>query len=289
MSFSNHIKVLFFLLLVSKQGFASPQVPDYIIYQGDTLPVYNLILEQYLSAINKPDQGSLFGLKFRGSGSLNCWRGYQAIYQIENDSLFLSYIINCGELRYGIDKESSQKRIEGLFKDKINNGKVYIDWYTGSISLRNGDILRWDGIFYKSFEKELLLNIERGKIQETVDVENYIDEPERIDRRYQVKISDILFEELKKIKWRHLEKFDCSTAYRITIGENGQVNKVAMQMYDKKEYGDNREYNYCVKTLLKALKDLRFDIIKQFGTPISEEIYLNIWITDSGELENWTH
>ena len=62
-----------------------------------------------------------------------------------------------------------------------------------------------------------------------------------------------------------------------------------MHSYDKKEYGDNREYNYCVKTLLKALKDLRFDIIKQFGTPISEEIYLEIWVTDSGELENWTH
>jgi hypothetical protein len=66
--------------------FASPQVPDYIIFKNDTIPTYNLIVEQFLQQKEK-DNGQLFGLSFRNSvdGSLgtsfNCWRGYQAIYK----------------------------------------------------------------------------------------------------------------------------------------------------------------------------------------------------------------
>jgi hypothetical protein len=91
------ITVILILFLPFK-SMASPQLPDYIIYKSDTIPVYQLILEEYFGHMEIPDQGSLFGLKFRNNASLNCWRGYQAIYLIENDSLFLKNIINCHEL-----------------------------------------------------------------------------------------------------------------------------------------------------------------------------------------------
>src|SRR5687767_12385693 len=82
---------------------ASPQMPDYIIFQGDTIATYNLILEQYLQRQEKTESEKLFGLSFRNSSnggfSFNCWRGYQAIYKIDNDSIFLVDIISCGERR----------------------------------------------------------------------------------------------------------------------------------------------------------------------------------------------
>jgi hypothetical protein len=84
---------------ISIRCISSPQMPDYIIYINDTIPVYNLILEKYFEAIQEPDNGTLFGPSFRGDPGIinpNCWRGYQAIYQISNDSIFLVHIISCG-------------------------------------------------------------------------------------------------------------------------------------------------------------------------------------------------
>jgi hypothetical protein len=41
--------------------------------------------------------------------------------------------------------------------------------------------------------------------------------------------------------------------------------------------------------MYNALKTLKFDIIKDKGKPMSEDIYIEIWIEDNGKIENWTH
>lgn len=62
-------KILFSLLTIifflQNANASSPQVPDYIIFKGDTIPVYNLLVEKYFDNIKKSDNGELFGLKFR--------------------------------------------------------------------------------------------------------------------------------------------------------------------------------------------------------------------------------
>lgn len=82
--------IIIFSILISILNLkASPQVPDYLIIGKDTLPLYNLILEDYLhSTEQSTDSISLFGFSFRsdfgyGVYSTNCWRGYQAIYSLE--------------------------------------------------------------------------------------------------------------------------------------------------------------------------------------------------------------
>src|SRR5690606_12553632 len=126
---------------------------DYIIYKKDTIPTYNLILEDYLQKENTAKADKLFGLSFRDGSSSNCWRGYQAIYKIENDSLYLVDIITCGELRNDkIDKTQSVDKMKALFKERLKSGKVFIDWFDGDINFPLTDkILRWDGVFYKIF------------------------------------------------------------------------------------------------------------------------------------------
>ncbi len=277
-----------------KSVLASPQLPDYIIYKGDTLAVYELILEQYLENIGTPNQGDLFGLKFREGSSLNCWRGYQAIYSIENDSLFLKNIIHCGELfsKKPINQEDSKKRIQELLGSKFKNNKVFIDWYSGSFGLPNGDLLRWDGVFYRIFEKEILIDVKKGKIELVSDVSNYEDKPDAINRRYKDKISDIMFKELEKVKWKSIDKFDQSEKYFVNIGKNGMVSDVSMVEYQEKDsiakYWDKPEYNYCIRTILQGLKNLKFDVVKKDGEPIEEKVYIEIWLED-GKLENWTN
>ena len=274
--------------------FASPQMPDYIIYKNDTISTYNLILEQYLQTKDSSETEKLFGLNFRDGSSFSCWRGYQAIYKIENDSLFLTDIIKCGERRSGnLDKNASAVKMTAIFKDKLKNGKVYINWFSGDINFPlNNKMLRWDGVFYKIFENETVINISNGKVFKVENVENYVNDAKSIDRRDKSKVSDILFKKLKKNRWKKADDCDCSEKYLVTINELGNVSKVTMLGYETDDkidqHWDRSEYNYCLNTMFNALKKLKFDIIRDKGKPMSEDIYIEIWTKDNGKIENWT-
>lgn len=280
------------LIFWTTELFASPQMPDYLIYGKDTIATYNLILEQYLKRQDTEGTEQLFGLAFRDGATFNCWRGYQAIYKIENDSLFLVDIINCGELRNGkIDKTQSLDKIKAVFGDKLKNEKVFIDWFDGYVNFPlTNEVLRWDGVYYKIFEREKVITISKGLAEKVVDFDNYIDDKKRIDRRDKDKISDKLFKELKKAKWKNKNDFDCSEKYLVTIDENGNVSNVRMLLNDEEiqKFYDKDEINFCISNMLNGLKHLKFDIIKDKGKPISEDIYIEIWIEDNGKIKNWT-
>jgi hypothetical protein len=281
---------VFFFTLLRFQTFASPQMPDYIIFKGDTLVTYNLILEQFFQKQQKADRGKLFGLSFHDGSSFNCWRAYQAIYKIDNDSLFLVDIIKCGELRNGkIDKAASAEKMTAIFNDKMVNGRVYISWFSGEINFPlNSKMLRWDGVFYKIYEREKVFSISIGKVLNIEDVENYVDDPRRINRRDKKEISEILFNKLKKTKWKTAENFDCSDEYLVTIDRNGNVSKVRMLNTDEEieKYYEKDEYSFCINNMFNALKSLKFDIIKDKGKPMAEDIYIEIWVDDDGEIKN---
>ena len=285
----------FFLIFCSFQLAASPQMPDYIIFKGDTIATYNLILEQYFQMQEKPDQGELFGLSFRDGATFNCWRGYQAIYKINNDSLFLVDIITCGELKNGkIDTAASTRKMKSIFNNIVADGEVFINWFSGDISFPlNNKVLRWDGVFYKIFEKETVVSISDGKILKVEDVDNYEEVSNAIDRKDKSKLSDLLFKQLKKVRWKNTDKFDCSDKYLVTIGKDGRVSKVTMPEYPTQDsidkYWDKGEYKYCINNVFKAMRKLKFDIIKAKGKPIYEDIYFEVWFDSKRKLENWTH
>ncbi len=281
---------------------ASPQVSDYLIYKNDTIPTYNLLVEQFLQQREK-DNGQLFGLSFRNSidgelsGSFNCWRGYQAIYIIENDSLFVSDIIDCHTIKI-FDNQNSKKYLEEIFKDKVKNNRVFIDWFSGMISFpirsKDNKIIRWDGVFENIYLIETVLEINKGIINKISDVENYTDLKNGIDRLTRDSISSILFQEVQRYKWKNTDKSDCSEKYIITIGGNGKVANVIMPDYQKKEeieenWDTKKEYNYCIKSMKKALSNLQFDIIKRKGKPMEENVLLEIWFEVNGDIENWTN
>jgi hypothetical protein len=266
-------------------------MPDFIIRGNDTIKTYNLLVEQYLQDHEIVKSDKLFGLSFREGASFNCWRGYQAIYKIERDSLCLVDITNCGERWTGkIDTAASEKKMKAIFGDKLVNGKVFIDWFSGAISFPlTNKILRWDGVFYTIYENERVFSIVKGKILNVKDVNNYEDDPDAIDRRYNSKISDVLFRQLKKVKWENIKKFDCSDRYLVTIGKNGRVSKVIMPRYPIQDsidkYWDKDEYQYCINNVFKALQNLKFDIIKDKGIPIPENVYIEIWFISRKKIE----
>jgi len=286
--------VLLALLISFGQLFASPQMPDYIIYKKDTIPTYNLILEDYLQKQDSTNVEKLFGLNFRDGASLNCWRSYQAIFQIDDAGLFLVDIINCGERSTGkIDKDASIKKMKSIFGKNVVDSRVYADWFSGDISFPlNNNVLRWDGVFYKIYKNETLIKIANGKVLKVENIENYVDNPLGINREDKNKISDILFEEIKKVKWKNIDKFDCSEKYLVTIDKSGNISNIIMPEYQTADtidkYWDRNEYNYCLNNMRNALNKLKFDIIKDKGQPISEDIYIEIWFEDKKKIENWT-
>ena len=286
----------FLLTFFTLGTFASPQSPDYIIYKGDTLATYTLILEQYFQMQGKAEQGKLFGLSFRDGATFNCWRGYQAIYKIDNDSLFLVEIISCGERRNGkINEVASTDKMKSIFNDKFINDRVYINWFSGDMKFPlTNKVLRWDGVFYRIYEKETVIDIAYGKVLKMENVDNYIHTPKAIDRKSKDKISDILFKKIKKAKWINVDSIDCSEKYLVTIGNDGKVSKVTMLRYESQDsidkYWERNEYDYCINSVFSSLKKLQFDILKDKGKPISEDIYIEIWFDEKkGKIENWTH
>jgi hypothetical protein len=291
-SICQRIQIALVAIINSFQVYASPQMPDYIIFQGDTIATYNLILEQYLQKHENIESEKLFGLSFRGGASFNCWRGYQAIYRIDNDSLFLVEIISCGEMWGGkIDKTASTEKMKALFKERVVNDRVYIDWFSGDFSFPlSNKVVRWDGVFYKIFENETVVKVGSGKVLKVEAVQNYVDDPKAINRRDKAKISSLLFNKLKKIKWKNVDECDCSEEYIITIDEGGKISKVNMAYTPEEidQFVEQDDFTWCTNRIYNALKQLRFDVIKDKGTPIAEDVYLEIWITEKGKIENWT-
>lgn len=259
--------------------------------KNDTIATYNLLVEQYLQKQPSPKSEKLFGLSFR-SKAFNCWRGYQAIYKVDDGNLYVVDMINCSERSSGkINKEASAEKMKAVFGDKYKSGKVFIDWFTGDVSFPlTNKVLRWDWVFYTVYEKEKVFTVKNGKIVKTENVDNYVDDPKGINRRYQTKISDILFTELEKIKIKNTD-CDCSEKYLITIDLTGKVSNVRM-LKDNVNEGVMKEQvaetAYCTNTLLKALRKLKFDVIKTNGKPVAEDVYMELWVESDGKVENRT-
>lgn len=294
------LSFLLSLFLLFNKVYASPQLPDYIIYKNDTISIYNLLVEQYLQKLS-PDDEKLFGLSFRNplessGASFNCCRGYQAIYKIENDSLFVDAIIDCRSLK-SMDAKKSKENLKLLFGNKVNNGKVYVDWFDGEISFptksKDNEIIRWDGVFENIFLYETVLSIKKSIVVRNEEVSNYVDYPNAINRKQKDNIPKVLFEAIKKYRWEKIEEFDCSENFEIRIDKGGKIDQVKIIGYTNEETRDlmffeKGQYSHCLKSVKNATKGLRFDIVKRKGKPIEEYYRVEIWFNEDGSIDDWT-
>ena len=234
--------------LLSIQSFGTAQVPDLLIYNGDTLSLFSCPLNSY------PDQAlitpkSLFGGK--GCFYTACWRNYIATWEIINNELFLVEIRNAcypTELRdvsvsykSHVDKETVGKEyadLNVLFTDRIQNGKVKADWVTGKLMSPQGKLMMYihDG-FLSIYEKELEFRFENGLL---VDTNQWDNSKTRISKY--TENSNLLMEFIQSnIDYNNLPKAD--TIKRIVIirvissDENGKIDSVAVvrgvnELYD---------------------------------------------------------
>jgi hypothetical protein len=88
------------------------------------------------------------------------WRGYVGSWEIIDDHLYLTGL--SGKLKSGQDV-SIASMFEGF------SGSVFAYWYSGDIRLPKGELLEYvHGGFESIYERDLLLNVERGVLKSVV-------------------------------------------------------------------------------------------------------------------------
>ena len=115
-----------FFVLFSTNLKATQQIPDLLIVGKDTLHIFepnNYPLEK-LNLKRRP-----FNYTETTSPHTACWRGYQAIWKIIDNELFLEKIQRC----YGDDKPDKIENLDELFKENnINvvkkNNLIFANW-----------------------------------------------------------------------------------------------------------------------------------------------------------------
>lgn len=295
-----HLQRLLVLLFLTfkMQAQASPQLPDYIIYKKDTMQIYDLLVEKYINQFNSEEEDKLTGGSFRNNIQLedaklstNCWRGYQAIYKVENDSLFVVGVINCNSINDIVAKTSGEN-LRKVFGNKVKDGKVLVDWWDGAISFpvanEKNEIVSWDGVSEYVFQYETLLRIKQGKVVAATQVENYIDDLNSINRKKEDQVARIILEKIRLYKWKRSGKFDCSNRYEIRINKSGVVDQVKMIKLPglKISKHDLKEMQHCMHALAKVLKDLQFDVIKRKGVPVEEMVCIDLFFSLDGSIRS---
>jgi len=153
-----HIILLTVVWLIFAGGHdarATAQLPDILIYEGIKHTLFSNPLESYYRDKGSPRP------KFQAWHTAN-YRGYVATWEIEGDLLYLKAI------RAKIDNRMVD--LDYLFPG--NPGRVEARWFTGSLRLPYGELLRYVHQGYASvYEYELIITVKGGNVvaQELID------------------------------------------------------------------------------------------------------------------------
>lgn len=143
------------MFFISLNSFATEQVPDYIIWKGDTLPMLTNPLESYFKVHN---------LKFRdlssvGNFSTACWRGYVAYFEIKEGNLYVVDIING-------DYNKDEKGISVMDSVFPNQKEYLLKEYTGLLRIPTDKRTNYVHMGYASeYESYTFIEIEQGKVK----------------------------------------------------------------------------------------------------------------------------
>jgi len=175
------ILLLVTLTVLNLNASATAQIPDRLIFKGDTISLFDCPLEYYPER-DLINPRSLFG----GSGCFYtaCWRNYIATWKVENDTLFLMEIRNACypadmdyvevSLQSGADTLGKEfADLKTLFPGRYHDGKVLADWVNRKMISPQGRMLYYihDG-FASVFEKELEFTFQNGIMTETREYDN---------------------------------------------------------------------------------------------------------------------
>jgi hypothetical protein len=127
------------------------QTPETLRYEGEDVSMYTEPLDDYFT---------MAGVKPRfAAGFSALWRGYVGRWEIDDGRL---YLVGLG----GTLEDGTAASVATLFPNSPD--RVFAHWYSGTLRIPQGEELSHVHLGYCSiFERDLLLDVERGVVKST--------------------------------------------------------------------------------------------------------------------------
>ena len=266
------------IFLLCKFSYGTGQVPDYLVYKGDTIAIFSNPLEKYFELTGKREL-----IDFVGCGSTACWRGYKAIWELKDDKLYLVQVTSCHK-SCGLEIKNAN------LKKMFGTETVFADWFTGKIIVPQGERVQYIHMGYASiYEKELHISFKSGIRTSEKTISN-----EKIVNKIRLAIRQREIAKKIHIVWDTIKtpRFDlCDEKYILTFNKKGKLKKVWVNWEGEtfREKIDDWWWNItddrkCRKIIKKALKPINISHLDLPNKKI--EIPFEIFYQkETGELE----
>ena len=168
---------IFLILIIATLStlFGTAQSHDWLIYDGKFLRIATDPLETY----PWPEDNRPWFETFPGSHSTANYRGYLAIWEVRESKLFLAGL-DCfvekpeeeweepepdenGVTTWSIHDHKVRVDLKKLFSKRFDSNRVFADWFSGTVRIPEGKILKYIHAGHASiFERDILLHFENG-------------------------------------------------------------------------------------------------------------------------------
>lgn len=244
-----HFLLFILLLFPVVRVFSTSQIPDILIYNGDTLALFANPLEQFYE--HDSDKPRFFGEK-EGCTSTGCWRGYQAEWTILDSVLYLNSIYSCC-----YKSDSVKADLQTLFGDAFVRGSVKANWFTGTVYSPQGKLLYYvhDG-YESSYENEVAFEFSRGKLVGTKMYDNSKSRRSEFSQNPD-KLKAFIYSNLN---WKYLptpENKTIKVTVQFSANENGLIDSVKVLS------GFDSQYDTEAIRVIKSIPD--WDIYYKHG------------------------
>ncbi len=110
-----YLALILSCLIMSNGVLGTAQIPDLLIYENDTLALYSNPLESYFNNGNPRPKY----ISASQCWSTACWRGYQAIWEVKDNKLYLNSITDCCFWKNYLITTNTLTELSGLIPQEV--------------------------------------------------------------------------------------------------------------------------------------------------------------------------
>ena len=142
-------------------AYSTEQIPDILIVNNDTICLKSFPLQQ----LNFEKAPFIYG-HIKGDyityPHTACWRGYQAIWQVIDNKLFLIEVIKIDSTQEKLDL--MQYFENNNYTPKVENGKIFADWVAANFEPYSHWHKNYNCLFisHKPKKSKILIRFENG-------------------------------------------------------------------------------------------------------------------------------
>ena len=247
------------ICLISGQLFGTAQIPDFLIFQDDTLAIFSNPLEGYFDEKGARKIGEIDFEK--GNHCTTLWRGYVGTWKIENDSLFLINI----EIEY-----CSDNSIEIDLREEFFSNKIFADWVSFEILNPYGKQIKYIHQGYESiYEFERGFEFVEGEL---ITINNYDNSKSResVSAKEPTFLHKFFYD---NINWKLVESQNLSDKKRVIarfrIGEDEKPTAIEIVR------GVNQQIDKEAERIIKLISD--WDVYYRRGKIVETQWTLPIF------------